>query len=413
VSRRPLTTLAVLLALIAASAPDAPAAAELPLGSRSLDERRERATVAPGVRWTAIAREGGPWRVNVLAIDRAALDGRLGGVLANDRIAGLERPSAMARRTGAAAGVNGGFFAVDGDPVGALAIDGQLLSEPVRGRSALLVPSDPARPPRVERLRFAGSVSAGPAGVTRILDGVERRRGAIPACGGRGGDLPTERPNSALTCFDSSELVLVSPRFGAPGASGGLEAELRGGVVVRVGSPRRTTIAPGTEVLSASGDAARFLRDALPPGSRPLVDLSVLAAGATVVLAEHGLVVGGGPRLLRRGRVSVAARPEGFAPLEAPAFFGSFVASRQPRTLAGVRSDGSLLLVTVDGRRPGWSAGVTLLEAARVMRSLGARDALNLDGGGSTGMVVRGEVVNRPSDRPGERAVSDGIFVLP
>jgi exopolysaccharide biosynthesis protein len=109
----------------------------------------------------------------------------------------------------------------------------------------------------------------------------------------------------------------------------------------------------------------------------------------------------------------VAARPEGFAPLEAPGFFGSFVASRQPRTLAGVRADGRLLLVTVDGRRSGWSAGVTLREAARVMRSLGARDALNLDGGGSTAMAIRGELVSRPSDPSGERAVSDGIFLVP
>ena len=75
-----------------------------------------------------------------------------------------------------------------------------------------------------------------------------------------------------------------------------------------------------------------------------------------------------------------------------------------------MRADGRLLLVTVDGRRPGWSAGVTLPEAARVMRSLGARDALNLDGGGSSAMVVRGELVSRPSDRSGERAVSDGMF---
>jgi exopolysaccharide biosynthesis protein len=125
------------------------------------------------------------------------------------------------------------------------------------------------------------------------------------------------------------------------------------------------------------------------------------------------VVVGGGPRLLARGRTAVASRAEGFAPLEAPSFFGSFVASRNPRTLAGVRRDGRILLVTVDGRRPGWSAGVTLPEAARVMRALGAQDALNLDGGGSTTMTVRGEVVNVPSDPAGERAVSDGVFVLP
>jgi exopolysaccharide biosynthesis protein len=71
------------------------------------------------------------------------------------------------------------------------------------------------------------------------------------------------------------------------------------------------------------------------------------------------------------------------------------------------------LLVTVDGRRPGWSAGVTLREGARVMRSLGARDALNLDGGGSTTMAVRGRTVNYPSDPTGERPVSDAIVVLP
>jgi exopolysaccharide biosynthesis protein len=81
--------------------------------------------------------------------------------------------------------------------------------------------------------------------------------------------------------------------------------------------------------------------------------------------------------------------------------------------MAGVRRDGGLLLVTVDGRRPGWSAGVTLREGARVMRSLGARDALNLDGGGSTSMAVRGRLANLPSDPGGERRVSDVLLVLP
>jgi exopolysaccharide biosynthesis protein len=126
-----------------------------------------------------------------------------------------------------------------------------------------------------------------------------------------------------------------------------------------------------------------------------------------------GDMVSGGPRLLAGGRVRVRSSAEGFNPLSAPWFHGSFVASRQPRTMAGVRRDGSLLLVTVDGRRLGWSAGVTLQEGARVMRSLGARDALNLDGGGSTATAVRGRRVNLPSDAGGERPVSDAILVLP
>jgi hypothetical protein len=162
-------------------------------------------------------------------------------------------------------------------------------------------------------------------------------------------------------------------------------------------------------LLTGSGDAARFLRNTALPRSRADIRQDLLVRGQRVDLA--GLtVVGGGPRILRAGRVAVAARAEGFAPV--PSFFQAFVGGRQPRTLAGVRADGTLLLVTVDGRAPGWSAGMTLPEAARLMRSLGARDALNLDGGGSSTMTVRGEVVNRPSDDV-ERRVSDGLFVMP
>jgi hypothetical protein len=397
----------ILFVLLGAGAPGSAVAADLPLGSRSLDERRERVELAPGVRWTSIVREGGPWRVNVLTIDRAALAGRLSGVLSNDEVAGLERPSAMARRTAAVAGVNGGFFAVDGDPVGALAIDGRLASEPVNRRSALIVPADRGARPLIAPLAFAGAVSAG--GTSRLLDGVDRRRGSIPACGGRGGDRPTQRPDSALTCTDSSELVLYSSRYGAARTAGGVEAIVRGAVVGRVGRPSGARVPAGAAVLSGTGDGATFLRDHLPPGTTADIELGLRAGRRSLGLATQALVTGGGPRLLVRGRVSVAARSEGFAPLSAP----GFVASRHPRTLAGVKQDGTMLLATVDGRRPGWSAGVTLAEAARVMRSLGARDALNLDGGGSTGMVVLGEVVSRPSDPSGERAVSDGIFVLP
>jgi hypothetical protein len=399
--------LMVVGALVATATAGAAQAGELPLGSRSLDERRTSVEVDAGVRWTSIVRGGGPWRVNVLTIDRAVLAGRLAGVLSNERVAGLERPSAMARRSGAVAGVNGGFFAVDGDPVGALAIDGRLLSEPVNGRSALIVPTDPSARPRVAPLRFTGAVAA--PGGERLLDGVDRRRGSIPACGGRGGDLPTQRPDSALTCTDSSELVLFSPRYGAPRPAGGVEVTVSGGTVARMGRPLGGRVPADGVVLSGSGDAAAFLRAELAPGAPAEVELGLRASDGPVPLTGQALITGGGPRLLRRGEVSVRAAPEGFAPLSAP----GFVASRHPRTLAGVKRDGTLVLATVDGRRAGWSAGVTLPEAARVMRSLGARDALNLDGGGSTGMVVRGELVSRPSDPSGERAVSDGIFVLP
>jgi hypothetical protein len=250
-------------------------------------------------------------------------------------------------------------------------------------------------------------------GVERLIDGVERTRGLVPACGGRGGDVPTSRPNAVLTCTDSSELVLLSPAYGArPPREGGVEAVLRDGTVAAVRAPGSGPVPRDGLLLTGTGDAARFLRNAALPRSRAEIRLTLTSAGRPLELAQQTLVVGAGPRLLRRGRVAVTATGEGFAPPQAP-FYGTFVAARHPRTLAGVRADGKLLLVTVDGRRPGWSTGMTLTEAARLMRSLGARDALNLDGGGSTTMTVRGEVVNRPSDPGGERRVSNGVFALP
>jgi hypothetical protein len=190
----------VLIALAAAAAP-------LPAGA---------VEVAPGVDWTSIARQRGPERINVLEVDPALVR----GVLSNDAVARRERVTAMGRRVGALAGVNGGYFAVSGDPVGVLAMNGELLSEPVDGRSALILSGGRAS---IEPVRFRGRLTVN--GHTRAIDGLNRTRGLIPACGGRGGDVPTTRPNAALTCTDPSELVLLSPSYGArPPAEGGVEA---------------------------------------------------------------------------------------------------------------------------------------------------------------------------------------------
>jgi hypothetical protein len=62
---------------------------------------------------------------------------------------------------------------------------------------------------------------------------------------------------------------------------------------------------------------------------------------------------------------------------------------------------------------PGVSEGLSLTEEAKLMRSLGAVDAMNLDGGGSTSFVVNGTTINRTSDAAGPRAVGDSIEVVP
>jgi hypothetical protein len=89
-----------------------------------------------------------------------------------------------------------------------------------------------------------------------------------------------------------------------------------------------------------------------------------------------------------------------------------FDTARHPRTMIGVDAAGAIWLVAVDGRQPALSLGMNFAELQRLARRLGLRSALNLDGGGSTTMVVKGFVVNHPSDDTGPRKVSDAILVF-
>jgi hypothetical protein len=86
--------------------------------------------------------------------------------------------------------------------------------------------------------------------------------------------------------------------------------------------------------------------------------------------------------------------------------------TRQPRTLIGHFDNGDLLFIVIDGRRKGWSSGVTLEEAQRKLQEFHVVDAYNLDGGGSSAFYYKGKILNRPSDGK-ERPVISNIVVLP
>jgi len=86
--------------------------------------------------------------------------------------------------------------------------------------------------------------------------------------------------------------------------------------------------------------------------------------------------------------------------------------TRHPRTLIGHFTNNDLLFVVIDGRREGWSMGVTLEEAQNKLLEFNVRDAYNLDGGGSSTFYYNGKVLNRPSDGK-ERLVTTNIVILP
>ena len=90
----------------------------------------------------------------------------------------------------------------------------------------------------------------------------------------------------------------------------------------------------------------------------------------------------------------------------------AFIYTKHPRTAVGINKDSTkLLFVTVDGRQSS-SIGMNLYELADLMLKLGAYHAMNLDGGGSTAMVVRNKIMNSPSDSAGERPVSNVLLVI-
>ncbi|MDR7253160.1 exopolysaccharide biosynthesis protein [Nocardioides sp. BE266] len=113
-----------------------------------------------------------------------------------------------------------------------------------------------------------------------------------------------------------------------------------------------------------------------------------------------------GPALVADGEVL-----DGIDDVEVDTNFGNHsIQGDQPRTAIGVVDDNHLVLVVVDGRSTGYSAGASMTELATLMKSLGAVTAYNIDGGGSSTMYFDGEVVNRPSNG-GERGTSDILYV--
>ncbi len=103
------------------------------------------------------------------------------------------------------------------------------------------------------------------------------------------------------------------------------------------------------------------------------------------------------------GKARVTADEEGF--------FGSYLRDQHPRTAAGRTADGALILMVVDGRQAE-SRGATLDELATLMLDVGAVDALNLDGGGSSTLVVNGMLVNRPAGGTAEREVMSALVTF-
>jgi hypothetical protein len=169
------------------------------------------------------------------------------------------------------------------------------------------------------------------------------------------------------------------------------------GTVTAIVSDSAVPIPRGGAVLVARGGAATALRSDAVVGAQVRVRVQMWPDWRTITGA-----VSAGPSLVKNGR-PVGNAGEALSPVQ---LYG-----RDARTAVGQRADGEIVLVAVDGRRPGWSVGITNGNLALMLTRYGCVTAFALDSGGSTTIAFDGSVLNRPSDRTGERPVAEALVV--
>ena len=366
--------------------------------------------VHSGVEYAQVEHKIGndPMKINLLRLDLRKV--RLDVHHALDKAIGLETTTSIAKRKGAVAAINAGFFRLDksefaGEAASSLMIDGNLWSEGKQDRVLLEIDNRGK-----DTSAYIHRFNVWPWFVVMnshhfySLSGVNRPRKAnevvlyTPAFG-----------PSTLTTEEGTEVVLTDcKRIGSKknfwNRCAGLE--------IREGTKNGTIPSGGVVISMTSGEF---------PEKRKILDgvkfyqsnrKKRLSLGYYDKFSFRGLefsptretdVVAGVPQLIKEGKIEITWQDEKAS--------NSFVETRHPRTAVAKLKDGKFLMMTVDGRQPGVSVGMSLHELAEYLLSLGAVDAMNLDGGGSTTMYLDGRVVNTPSDKGGERKIGDAIVV--
>jgi exopolysaccharide biosynthesis protein len=169
------------------------------------------------------------------------------------------------------------------------------------------------------------------------------------------------------------------------------------GTATAMVSNSAVTIPRDGAVLVARGDAASSLLAEVAVGTAITIRITLQPDWSTVTDA-----VSGGPTLVQNGR-PIADAHEALTPAQ--------LRGSDPRTAIGQRPDGTIVMVAVDGREPGWSIGISNWDLALTLIRYGCVTGFALDSGGSTTIALDGQVLNRPSDPTGERPVGEALVI--
>lgn len=309
--------------------------------------------------------KGRPVRLNIIEADfNINPELKIAPVMASDKLQRKASISSMARKSNSLAAVNGAFFKPQtGCPLGTLMIDGKIYTGPIHNRVSMGFFEDGYA---MERIQFNAYLKKGFDKIQ--VDNMNQPR------------------------MLSTAVIAYTPDWGG-----------------------YSTITPkyGTQIVVADNKvtAITVSRAAIPENGYVLVGpkskLGGLKVGDRVNLnvstspdwdnVKH--IISGGPYLVKDGEIFVDMTAQKLG----------CIGGRNPRTAIGYTKDNHIILITADGRE-GSSIGLTLNELAHLMQSLGCVNAMNLDGGGSTVMYVKGNIVNKPPIKGGI-ALSNAIGI--
>ena len=354
-------------------------------------------TINNGIEYAEMTREIDklPVKINLLRLDLTKV--RLDVVHAMDAAIGTETTSSMAKRHGAFAAINAGFFRLDksifaGDAAGTLMINKKLLSESfdfsnsIFGRINLMISNQRGRTSvSMERMKIKNWI------VTK----------------NKHFSVGTNRERS------ENDIVLYTKSFANTTLTDnkGLEFIVKNDRVIKIfNGTGNNQIPVNGYVISVSGSSRNEALNFLKLKTKARISSGVETSSGLLSHLRNGLaflsktedITNGVPQLIKNGVIEITWEQEKSSK--------AFVETKHPRTAVAKLKDGKFLMVTVDGRSEE-SGGIGLQNLAEILLELGATDAMNLDGGGSTTMFLDGKVVNHPSDKEGERKVSDAILV--
>lgn len=346
--------------------------------------------VGPGIRYHSVYKTSiGPYNIKILEIDITHPKNKIETVLAKDVLGtGFEKTSSMAKRNSRSGhivigAVNADFFGIS-DPynpytflVGSMILNNEYTFGRISQRPSFAI--DTLKRLIIDDLGFSAIIKT-KQGYSKSISSLN----------------DTVRTNS---------LVMFNKYFGSSTKTNNTVTELRlkrvsplviGDTIKFVVKAKNVglgnmTYNPDEYVLSGNGTSKAFLDSTI------LVNDTIkIVFNTNPFRGQIYSMTGGGPTLVINGTI-----PSGLQ------------TAVHPRTAVGFNQDSTkIFFVTVDGRQPGFSVGMSLPELANYLLSIGCWNAVNLDGGGSTTMVVRNRVVNSPSDAAGERSVANALLAV-